>query len=304
MPASSSQYWSRSLPLTSALLPTDTKLDTPSPMRADRSRRAMPSAPDWDCMAMRPGVDAYGEKVASRPMAVLTTPRQLGPTSRMPLRRARSRSSACAATSPTSPNPALSTTTPATPFAAHWRTTSITAAAGTATTAKSTAPGMSSTVGYALTLATCSAPGLTGYTGPANPPASRLRRAWCPTVSGFRLAPITATDLGVSTRATDAASARCSRASAAARARSVGSISNSTCTMPPSMRVRSANPASRNTLSIWRLWASVSATNRVIPRSRAAAARCSSRTVPIPRPWCSSLTTNATSAESVPGARS
>ena len=57
----------------------------------------------------------------------------------------------------------------------------------------------------------------------------------------------------------------------------------------------------RNTPSMRRLWASVSATNRVIPRSRAAAARCSSRAVPIPRPWCSSLTTNATSAESVPG---
>ena len=54
VPGSSSQYWSRSLPLTSALLPTDTKLDTPRPMRADRSRMAMPSAPDCDCMAMRP----------------------------------------------------------------------------------------------------------------------------------------------------------------------------------------------------------------------------------------------------------
>ena len=54
VPGSSSQYWSRSLPLTSALLPTETKLDTPSPMRADRSRMAMPSAPDWDCIAMRP----------------------------------------------------------------------------------------------------------------------------------------------------------------------------------------------------------------------------------------------------------
>ena len=128
VPASSSQYWSRSLPLTSALLPTDTKLRH-ARVRCGRNApggrcRARPTGTAWRC---GPGVDAYGEKVASRPMAVLTTPRQFGPTSRMPLRRATSRSSACAPTSPTSPNPALSTTTPATPFAAHWRTTSITA---------------------------------------------------------------------------------------------------------------------------------------------------------------------------------
>ena len=66
-------------------------------------------------------------------------------------------------------------------------------------------------------------------------------------MSGFRLAPITATDFGVRTRATDAASAWCSRSSTAARTRSVGSIRSSTCTTPPSMRVRSAKPAAANT---------------------------------------------------------
>ena len=39
-----------------------------------------------------------------------------------------------------------------------------------------------------------------------------------------------------------------------------------------------------------------SATKRVIPFSRAASARCSSSTEPMPRPWCASSTTSATSA--------
>jgi hypothetical protein len=41
-----------------------------------------------------------------------------------------------------------------------------------------------------------------------------------------------------------------------------------------------------------------------IPRSRAAAARCSSSTGPSPRPWWASSTMNATSPSSVPGSRS
>ena len=79
----------------------------------------MPSAPDWDCMAMRPGAGLSGAKVAFRPTAVFTTPMQFGPTNRMPLRRARFRSSISSPACPTSPNPAVSTTTPATPIAPH-----------------------------------------------------------------------------------------------------------------------------------------------------------------------------------------
>ena len=44
--SSSSQYCSRSLPLTSARLPADTKVEMPSPRRVAASSRATPSAPD------------------------------------------------------------------------------------------------------------------------------------------------------------------------------------------------------------------------------------------------------------------
>src|SRR3712207_7610757 len=50
-------------------------------------------------------------------------------------------------------------------------------------------------------------------------------------------------------------------------------------------------------------WASTSATKFLIPRSRAAAARCSSSTEPSPRPWWASSIRKAISASSVPGYR-
>src|SRR5581483_765838 len=99
VPLSSSQYCRRSLPLTSALLPTETKLEIPSPRRADRSRAAMPMAPDCEQSATRPGSGATGANVPFMDTvgAVLITPMQLGPITRMPwrwARRIRSRSTA------------------------------------------------------------------------------------------------------------------------------------------------------------------------------------------------------------------
>src|SRR5579862_6462510 len=78
--ASCSQYWSKSLPETSALLPTLTKLDRPSPRAAASDRIARPSAPLCDENATRPDGGIVGENDAFKLMAVFSTPIQLGPT--------------------------------------------------------------------------------------------------------------------------------------------------------------------------------------------------------------------------------
>src|SRR5699024_3604513 len=61
---SDSQYCSRSLPEMSALLPTDTKLDSPRFRRDAAARIARPSAPDWLEKATRPPGGNTLEKVA------------------------------------------------------------------------------------------------------------------------------------------------------------------------------------------------------------------------------------------------
>ena len=119
---------------------------------------------------------------------------------------------------------------------------------------------------------------------------------WWPTLGWRRLAPTTATVRASSNRPTDRAAARCSRASIAALDRSVGSMASSTLTAPSSHRWTTSKPASRKTWIMRRLLGRVSATKRLMPRSRAAAASCSRRSVPRPRPWCASVTTKATSA--------
>src|SRR6266540_694474 len=73
----------------SALLPTDTKLDRPRPSWLAYSTIARPSAPLCDPNPTRPLAGRVGPKVASSRTAglVLITPRQFGPTSRMPAGR-------------------------------------------------------------------------------------------------------------------------------------------------------------------------------------------------------------------------
>ena len=80
--------------------------------------------------------------------AVFSTPRQLGPISRMPEARQTPSSSPCRAppSAPVSPNPAEITSSARTPASAHCRATSATRGAGTTTTAKSTGSGISPTV--------------------------------------------------------------------------------------------------------------------------------------------------------------
>ena len=81
-----------------------------------------------------PGRAGLTAKVASRPMPGTATPKQSGPTSRMPcLRHTASRSAQAAVSSPE-----VITTRDRTPRWPHRSATSSTAAAGTAITARST----------------------------------------------------------------------------------------------------------------------------------------------------------------------
>ena len=84
---SSRQNSSRSLPLTSTRLPMETNDEIPMPSLQAFSRMLTPMAPDWLMNATGPGGGITGAKLAFMDTAgsVLITPRQLGPTMRMPL---------------------------------------------------------------------------------------------------------------------------------------------------------------------------------------------------------------------------
>ena len=81
-------------------------------------------------------------------------------------------------------------------------------------------------------------------------------------------------------------------------------MSNTTSTTPLSKARLTGHPARANTESMARFSPSTSAVKRAMPWVRAMAARCSSRIVDSPRPWCSSATVKATSASSLPAHRS
>ncbi len=154
------------MPDTSARLPAETKVDRPRPRSAALARIAVPKAPDWQKKPVRPRAGSRGARVAlSRtPGSVLSTPRAFGPTTRMPCDRASAASlrSALRPSGPVSPNPDDTTSSAFTPLARHASMTSSTLAAGTATTARSTSSGMSSTDGYARTPRTERCSALTG----------------------------------------------------------------------------------------------------------------------------------------------
>ena len=140
------------------------------PRAAASSIAAMPNAPLWEAKATLPGVGSPGAKVALSAVWWwrLATPRQFGPTIRMPAARQTATSSSWRArpSAPTSANPAVRTTSARTPLAAHWRAVSTTAAAGTAMIASSTSSSTSEierTVGRPATsapfaLTRCSGP--------------------------------------------------------------------------------------------------------------------------------------------------
>jgi hypothetical protein len=131
---------------------------------------AEPSAPDWQKNPARPrgGISPARLALMETSGSVLMMPSALGPIRRTPYERERPTSLRCRwrPSSPVSANPAEITTSPCTPLAAQSSTTSGTASDGTATTAMSTASGMSPTVGYAGRPATDVAAGFTTYTRP------------------------------------------------------------------------------------------------------------------------------------------
>nr|BFE74720.1 hypothetical protein GCM10020092_080210 [Actinoplanes digitatis] len=59
----------RSLPLTSALFPSETKVEIPGPVRMAFSSRAMPTAPDCDATASPPGGGGAGGEAGVEPHA-------------------------------------------------------------------------------------------------------------------------------------------------------------------------------------------------------------------------------------------
>ena len=149
----------------SALSPSETNALRPIPRRDMPSIAAAPKAPLWET---KPTVPAGTSARANVPVsetsgALLTIPIEFGPTSRIPLCRQISSSSAsrAAPSAPASAKPAVMTTSAATPASAHSRATSGTLSAGTATIARSTSPA-SLIVGAAAREPMKSAFGLTG----------------------------------------------------------------------------------------------------------------------------------------------
>ena len=200
MSGSCSQYSRKSLPERSALSPIVTNDENPMPRAAAASIAALPNPPLCEAKATSPGDGAAGATVAFSAISGrgLATPREFGPTIRMPAARQTASSSSWRArpAGPISAKPAVRTTSARTPLAAHARATSTTAFAGTTITASSTSPSTSPierTVGRPATSPPCT---LTRCSDPENPAAIRLRTTSPPTVPSRRDAPITATEDG------------------------------------------------------------------------------------------------------------
>ena len=132
--------------------------------------------------------------VAFRPISGFITPRQFGPMSRIPPRRACFKT--CCSNSrpavPSSRNPAEITIAPLTPASAHCSITDGTLAAGVTTTAKSTFSGTAAIFGYAFIPSTFARLGFTGNTVPPKGLLTRFQSRVRPTLPRASVAPITA----------------------------------------------------------------------------------------------------------------
>src|SRR5690242_4052247 len=164
--SSPSQYRSRSFPEMSALFPTDTNVEIPSPSELAYSMIAKPSAPLCDEKPPRPDGGTLGANVASNRtlLSVFRMPMQFGPIRRIPYARHtrnNSRWLACPS-APISEKPAEITISALTPFRPQLSAAATTPFAGTTMMARSTAPGMFSTLVYAGTDSMTEADGLTG----------------------------------------------------------------------------------------------------------------------------------------------
>jgi len=138
---------------TSSIEPSETIALKPTSSSAAQSRIAVRSAPDWDTKPTRPGLAIPAANVAFIPSTGFITPRQFGPTTRIPWRRAAARTSRSSSTpaAPTSLNPALMMITPRTPAAPHSSTSPGADLAGVTMTARSTVSPIAPIDGYALT---------------------------------------------------------------------------------------------------------------------------------------------------------
>ena len=205
---------SRSVGDTSYLSPAEANEDTPIPSRDICSSSAIPTPPDCTISPATPRTGWPAVNVASSPIHGMITPKQLGPSSRIPYRRQTASSSA-----PAAPRHELITISARTPCRPHCPATCGTAAGGTAITARSTGPGRSPTEATHGTpsISGVWARGLTAYTGPVKPLVTMLAKMARPTVARRRLAPTTATDRGPSSGRRLATSARLSRSATASR---------------------------------------------------------------------------------------
>ena len=165
-------------------------------------------------------------------------------------------------------------------------------------TARSTGEGVAASDRYAGLPAIRSARGLTGYTGPVNPPSTSIRTTSWPTRPGCRLAPITATDAGASSGRSERCSAVRSRRPTAARAVSSSRVGSSICSTLWSSSCRRVEwgDSAAATSSMGVLVASTSPRSVSIPSARAAAAMYSRSRVPMPSPCQASSTRTAKSA--------
>ena len=122
------------------------------------------------------------------------TPKEFGPTRRMPPRRlASSRPDSCAGV-----RPEVITTSDLAPRIPHSCATSTTRAAGTVTTARSGASGSAATDGTHGMPSMSPPCGLTAYKAPAKPASRMLSRIVRPIDPGRWLVPTTAADRGSS----------------------------------------------------------------------------------------------------------
>jgi len=183
---------------TSALFPMLTTLEYPMLSPIDRSRMAVQSAPDCERKPMFPFAGVPLEKEAFRRAWVSITPRQFGPTTRIPVARAMEVSSRSRVTPapPTSLNPAEMAMAAFIPLAARAGNAFRMSFGATTNTPRSTGPGIASTEGYNGRPSSSPPPGFTPYSGPGNPVRTRFAKTPYPTFSGFRDAPTTATDFG------------------------------------------------------------------------------------------------------------
>ena len=134
---------------TSSIEPSDTIELKPTLSRAAQSRIAVSRAPDCEMKPTRPGLAMPAANVAFIAPTGFMIPRQFGPRTRIPWRRAFSRTwrSSSTPSGPISLNPALMITTARTPAAPHSSMRPGAVRAGVTITARSTASPIAPTVG-------------------------------------------------------------------------------------------------------------------------------------------------------------